>query len=56
MPRDNLSSLLAAIRFGYAAVCVSRHNASLEFEQLDEIEFQEFCYELLQEIGFVNVD
>ncbi|MDN5750803.1 MAG: hypothetical protein L0H64_20230 [Pseudonocardia sp.] len=28
----------------------------LEFDRLDETEFEEFCFELLGELGFVNLD
>jgi hypothetical protein len=28
----------------------------LSFEALDATEFEQFCFDLLQELGFVNVD
>ena len=28
----------------------------VSFDNLDDVDFEEFCFELLSEIGFVNVD
>jgi hypothetical protein len=28
----------------------------LDFDTLEETEFEEFCFDLLDEIGFVNID
>jgi hypothetical protein len=39
-----------------AATPTLRRVEKLDFDVLDETEFEEFCFDLLNELGFINVD
>ena len=41
---------------GFASKPVNPVSVRLSFENLDATEFEEFCFDLLKQVGYINVD
>jgi hypothetical protein len=52
-----LASISNRHQLEITVIIMPKKNFSLDnIDQLDETEFEEFCFELLGELGFVNID